>query len=629
MKAISIGLISALLCIPGFAQNDHNDLDTSGTSATAGTYHVFPQFADGQLSDGTSYRTTLMISNPSSTISADCTLQLRGLTVPGFGLNYALGPGGWTIASTAGTQRLQTGYATLQCNANIEAQLLYSYYLSNGTKLSEATVFSSPPGSKALVVADQREGAQLGIAIANDSDQSVTYTVSMSGASGTGTLTLAPRSSAARFISQLVPGIPAGSLGVVQVSSSTGSASIIGLRFTERVFTTIPESISGSVLPTASTQHVFPQFADGRFSDGSYYRTTGMYINSSSNANTDCVTQLRGVTSDGEGNFTASLSPGKFVVRATNGTQSFQAGYATMQCSSPVDAQELYSYYAANGTKLAEATVFSSPAARSVQILADSREGAQIGLAIANDSEQSNTYNILAGNAGGTVTLGPRATIAKFLNEFVTLPANYVGPVIVSSDTGTASIIGLRYTGTVFTTIPETIQNLKTGSRVLVNGRELTPGQVAELRQLYGMAPPEGRYWYDPRSGLYGYWGFEAAGYIRPGHNFGPLPSQASRGNTGTFLNGREINAVEAEFIRRLFGVVYKGYFWLDGSTGNLGVEGNTTPLANVVTALQAQRWSSGEYHWRDGSGAVVSSSGSCTFAAIPGAPVYATPGCN
>jgi hypothetical protein len=98
--------------------------------------------------------------------------------------------------------------------------------------------------------------------------------------------------------------------------------------------------------------------------------------------------------------------------------------------------------------------------------------------------------------------------------------------------------------------------------------------QIDLLRQTYGAAPPPGRYWYDPRSGLYGYWGREAAGYIRPGHDFGELSPRASAGNTGVFLNGREINLTEAQFFQRLFGVVYLGHFWLDGATGNSGKQG-------------------------------------------------------
>lgn len=169
------------------------------------------------------------------------------------------------------------------------------------------------------------------------------------------------------------------------------------------------------------------------------------------------------------------------------------------------------------------------------------------------------------------------------------------------------------------------------GTGVFVNQKELTDEQLNSLREAYGAAPPKGRYWYDSRSGLYGYWGYEAAGYIRPGHDFGALPADASNGKTGVSINGREINVTEAAFFQRLFGVVYRGHFWLDGATGNMGVDGNPIPLANLVAAMQRARTPAGGdgYTWRDGSGATVGSEGNCTFAAIPGAPVYSTPGCN
>ena len=166
---------------------------------------------------------------------------------------------------------------------------------------------------------------------------------------------------------------------------------------------------------------------------------------------------------------------------------------------------------------------------------------------------------------------------------------------------------------------------------VFINEKEISQGQVDDLKRTYGAVPPKGHYWYDSRSGLYGYWGFESAGYIRPGHDFGTLSPQASRGNTGIFLNTREMNTTETLFFQKLFGAVYPGRYWLEGATGNIGVEGNPVPTANLVLAMQqTQRANqrSSEYHWRDGSGAVVSSDGNCTFAAIPGAPVYSNPGC-
>ena len=214
-------------------------------SVTAAPYHVFPVFADGRASDGSYFRSTLMIS---SAKSGTCTLQLRGLTVPGFPLTYQLQVNGWVIAPTSGTQTIRTGYATLQCTDNVEAQLLYSYYSSNGTKLAEATVFSSPPAKKVQILADTREGSQIALAIANDSDAENTYTIAVDDASGTVagsvTRTLVPRTSMAKFLSEFLT-LPPNYVGRVTVSSNTTTAtsSIIALRYTGPVFATIPETI--------------------------------------------------------------------------------------------------------------------------------------------------------------------------------------------------------------------------------------------------------------------------------------------------------------------------------------------------------------------------------------------------
>jgi hypothetical protein len=122
---------------------------------------------------------------------------------------------------------------------------------------------------------------------------------------------------------------------------------------------------------------------------------------------------------------------------------------------------------------------------------------------------------------------------------------------------------------------------------VVINGRALAPRQLQELAATYGVPPPAGRYWYDAISGLWGYEGREAHGFIHPGHDFGPLSPRASNGNTGAFVNGREINLAEALFYQRVFGAVSQGRFWLDGRTGNMGMEGSRLPLANLIVAIQ------------------------------------------
>jgi membrane-associated protease RseP (regulator of RpoE activity) len=173
-------------------------------------------------------------------------------------------------------------------------------------------------------------------------------------------------------------------------------------------------------------------------------------------------------------------------------------------------------------------------------------------------------------------------------------------------------------------------QGVKTG--IFINGREISPQQVQQLRMTYGYVAPPGQYWYDPRSGLYGVMGYEAAGFMQPGHDFGPLPANASNGNTGVFINGRQINMAEAMFCQRLFGAVYQGRWWLDGRTGNLGAEGNPMPVANVYMALQQQQRSSqgGGYSWHSKiTGASGGSDGKCSYVSIPGSGSVMTGNCD
>jgi hypothetical protein len=167
---------------------------------------------------------------------------------------------------------------------------------------------------------------------------------------------------------------------------------------------------------------------------------------------------------------------------------------------------------------------------------------------------------------------------------------------------------------------------------IYINGREISQQQAEQLRAMYGYVAPPGKYWYDSRGGLYGTMGFEAAGFMRPGHDFGPLPANASNGNTGVFINGRQINMNEAMYCQRLFGAVYQGHWWLDGRTGNMGAEGNPMAIVNVFVALQQSQRSGqgGSYSWHSNTtGASGGSSGGCSYVSIPGSGTVSSGNCD
>jgi hypothetical protein len=206
--------------------------------------------------------------------------------------------------------------------------------------------------------------------------------------------------------------------------------------------------------------NVFPQVADGAFSDGSYYKTTFMVLPFENSAAT-CALRLQGLGVNlGQGRsslFTINVAQGSYFVGITAADQSIATGYAVLTCSDYVFAQALYSFYAANGTKIAEATVFASDADIgdfSYRMIADQR-GSNLGIAIANDTDLPRTYRFTVGTLSQTVTVPARSSLPRFVTEILPATANTVGVLKIESvDFSDFYAIGLRYTGAAFTTVP-------------------------------------------------------------------------------------------------------------------------------------------------------------------------------
>lgn len=151
-------------------------------------------------------------------------------------------------------------------------------------------------------------------------------------------------------------------------------------------------------------------------------------------------------------------------------------------------------------------------------------------------------------------------------------------------------------------------------TRTVINGRTFTPADRTDFIRTYGTPPLGGNFWYDPMSGLWGVVGREAFGALRPGHPWGTVSPAASAGNTGVFINGRQINYAEAMYIKSLLGSVVPGRWWLDGRTGNFGVEGNAMPVGNLFAIAKAaqSRGGGSTYYYNNGMGQSAAISQGC-----------------
>jgi hypothetical protein len=73
------------------------------------------------------------------------------------------------------------------------------------------------------------------------------------------------------------------------------------------------------------------------------------------------------------------------------------------------------------------------------------------------------------------------------------------------------------------------------------------------------------------------------------GHDFGPLPEDASAGNTGVYLNGRNLTIAEVAILISVTGVAWQpGRYWFDAQ-GNVGVDGNPQALGNLYLIARAR----------------------------------------
>lgn len=161
--------------------------------------------------------------------------------------------------------------------------------------------------------------------------------------------------------------------------------------------------------------------------------------------------------------------------------------------------------------------------------------------------------------------------------------------------------------------------NAHAARAVFVNGARLPHNTLAALETGYGRSIPDGLYWYDARSGLWGRHGGPAVGQIHAGLKLGGrLPPQASNGDTGVYLNGRRLPRTELHALQQLIGPVTPGRYWLDAS-GNAGAEGGPA-LVNLIEAHRQVAAAGGAWN-RNTPGGNWGGDGRCSYYSHPGGP--------
>jgi hypothetical protein len=156
---------------------------------------------------------------------------------------------------------------------------------------------------------------------------------------------------------------------------------------------------------------------------------------------------------------------------------------------------------------------------------------------------------------------------------------------------------------------------------VVVNDVRLPTETLVALQIVYGTIVPDGRYWYDTHSGLWGRQGQPAAGQIRAGLDLGgELQEDASDGDTRVLVNGRRLPIAELQALQRLVGPVQPGRYWFDAQ-GNAGFEGGP-PLVNIVAAHRQAQAASGNGGWnRNTPGGNWGGDDKCSYYSHPDGP--------
>ena len=347
-----------------------------------------------------------------------------------------------------GSQRIETGglgSVTRAGYASLDSAYGIAVFRSRdaaGIK-SEAAVPAATAETSFLLFAERTARTSTGIALVNPGTTAATVTFTLSNGQES-VLTMAAGEQRARFIHEVFPSLETTTFtGTASIRSSTPVA-VTALRGTlnelsEFVIATVPLSVGPA---PANEITVFPQIADG-----AGYSTELILLNPGASSITGTLEFSFAVATDrGNGpRFAYDIpSMGVWRLRTTNAPAQVAVGFATVIPDSGMARPVSSAIFSltTGGVLRFQAGVPAQPALTRA-VLFGSRNGTERSvMAVVNRGSQTASIGLTAydetGNPVGSTTIGlqPNAHRAAFLDELMSLPANFRGIVTLNSSSG-------------------------------------------------------------------------------------------------------------------------------------------------------------------------------------------------
>ena len=261
MKILATLLATIAFALPAAAQYDE----------TAKSFHLLPHLADGG-----GWQSILLVTNVSLSASR-CTFnvygmplnrfnEISGITAAGSTATFQLeGDGGYLVWATKNELATASGYATLDCSAQVTAQILFASFGGSGVVTGMATVFSSQAATVFQFPVLQ-PAATLGFAVANDTNAEASCRIVLEDTQrtnlGEATLSVPAKSNRSQLLNTAIS-IPGTFSGGSATVSCNQPVAMIGLHFEVRTdgsiitFTTLPPAIF-STIPVSITSPAPP-----------------------------------------------------------------------------------------------------------------------------------------------------------------------------------------------------------------------------------------------------------------------------------------------------------------------------------------------------------------------------------